>query len=237
MIILFIINYFLSRLKLYIALLVLEMLGNRRFVKKPVKRTYPRVNRRYPVVRYRTPRVEYKSSDKLTNNLVINTTGSVTQIMEIEQGLGMDDRIGNMITLKSIAFKGYVWADNSATANQMVRVALIWDKYPQGVIATLTELFGTATPTVLSQRNLAYRNRFVTLKDMVLGLSPVTQDGSIKTFKWYRKCNKTIVYNGTTGTINSIAKGALYLVLIGNIAVGNADANLTWEARFRYTDA
>lgn len=209
----------------------------RKYGNKRTKKSYARVYKRYGAQRYRTPRVEYKSSDKLTNNLVINTTGSVTQIMDIEQGLNIDDRIGNMINLRSIAFKGYVWADNSATANQMVRIALIWDKYPQGVIATLTELFGTATPTVLSQRNLSYRNRFITLKDMVLGLSPVTQDGSIKTFKWYRKCNKTIVYNGTTGTITSIAKGALYLVLIGNIAAGNADANLTWEARFRYTDA
>nr|UOF83112.1 capsid protein [Cressdnaviricota sp.] len=199
------------------------------------KKRYTRVTKRYPRT-YRKPRTEFKALDIQSQSIAVNTTGAVTPIVGIAGGADINQRIGNQVANRSYDFKGYIEADASATANQVCRIMFIWDTDPAGAAATLSQIFGTPTPTVNTERNLAYRNRFIIMKDMRVPLAPVGQDGSIRSVKWYRKMYKTTTYINNLGTIAAISKGVMLLVTFGSVVSGSADAQLRYDIRQRYTD-
>jgi hypothetical protein len=54
---------------------------------------------------------------------------------------------------------------------------------------------------------------------------------------WLDLKNLPVVYKAaTTGAINDIEEGALYLVTVGNIAAGTAAANTSSAFRLRFKD-
>lgn len=197
------------------------------------KKTYVRKPKMY---RRRKSHVEFKSLDITSGSQSVSTTPVIYPIVGIGQGTDITNRIGNVITNRSIDFKGYVEADTAATVNQVARIMFIWDLNPDTAAATALQIFGTASPSVNQERGLANRNRFIVMKDIRVPLAPVGQDGSIKMIKWYRKMYKETTFGTNAATIAAINKGVMLMVLIGNQAIGTGDAQVRYDIRLRYTD-
>lgn len=216
------------------------------YVKKIVpKRTTKKVAMRpggYPP-RYRE-QGELLSLDGLGGSYALNDAGTCHCINLCQQGDDINMRHGRQITLKSVSLKGHVKPDQTPTSGNNVmqaRIALVWDKNPNGVLATPAQIFDSAD----GHPKLDNRNRFTILKDwyIPIGASPLnantwawSQPSTIP-INFYKKLNLKTIFKGTDAQIASISTGALLLVAYGVGGVGTPNSGTcTIVPRVRFTD-
>lgn len=173
----------------------------------------------------------------ITNKAFATGGGTVTLVNGIAEGDDNTDRNGRQVSIKSFQFHG-VAASPTAHAGQMGRALLVWDNAPNGVVATIANIFtsddGNAFPLVNNEK------RFTILADIPLtfgtSVSTATQaisDQNTQVLNFYRKINSNVEFNGTGATIASIQNGALYLCTIGT---GANTCNLNGLSRVRFSD-
>lgn len=201
---------------------------------------------RYSASRYRRATVnaplEKKFIDLAEAGYACSTAGSVTYISGTSTGDDDTSRDGRQIFASSIQVHGIVRPEADTTDPCYCRVLLIQDKQPNGVLATIGDIFAAGTST--SFMNLNNRDRFVILSEwsgvvgkvnttatQAIAGSPTVQ--AVKLYKDLRDLK--ITYSGTTGAIANAATNALLLVTIGNIAAGAA-AIFTAGCRMRFYD-
>lgn len=153
------------------------------------------------------------------------------------------NRIGRNIQCKSLQWR--VAAQNetgNASNGGPLRFLLVWDKDPNGVLPAVTDVLETASTS--SMTNMANKDRFVILhsefKTVPSGNATVAVAANESTilFEGYKKLNHKTTYNaGNAGTIADIQHGALYSLVLSDIATGTADWNTDGRIRVRYTDA
>jgi len=188
---------------------------------------------------------ELKVIDTAAATYACDTTGSVTLINGVATGSDYSNRIGRKITIKSAQLMGLVQPEASAASGPTkYRVMLVWDSQPNGVIATIADIFTAATSAGFL--NLANRERFRVLKDVqgVIGYSlidttatqavAVSPNPGCRNVSVFKRLNLDTIYDGTGAVIGDVQTGALLLVTIGNLAAG---ANFIGAARVRFTDA
>lgn len=201
---------------------------------------------------YTRSSVEKKYKDIAATTYGCDSTGSVTVLNSVDEGTGVSQRVGRKICMKSVQLRGVVVPQDvpGAAANvsaQLCRVMLVWDKQPNGVIATIANILSASTSC--SYINLDYRERFVVLMDKHYGLGPLYVDTTAtQTWSAVDKCTAVVnkykrlpqgtdvIFDGTGGGIADINSGALLLVTIGTAAAGQG-FNATLVTRIRYTDA
>jgi len=179
---------------------------------------------------------ERKVQDTFYNGTV-GTAGAITLFNGLVQGLDNVNRIGRQVTNKSIYQRMTINVGAGAAANQNLRLMLMWVKDPSQTAPTLTTVFGTATPGVNQMMNLNYRNDYVVLLDKTYTLSPLSGGPSCRFDKIYKKCNMKTIYNANnTGGISDIEAGALYIVLLSDVAIAGNGPNVTIQSRVRFVD-
>lgn len=168
-----------------------------------------------------------------------DTTGSVTLIATIAQGVTTLTRVGKKITLKSLQIRGYC-ASNTATTVAMGCAFVVYDRRPTaaGLPAITDILTGASSYAFTNSDNqgrfsILWRRNFVTA-----GAATTPTTGlEIQDCNDFIKVNRPCVYKGLgTGAIGDIEEGALYLVTAGNQAVGTTACNVFLGFRTVFLD-
>lgn len=161
----------------------------------------------------------------------IAASGSITLLNGVVQGTDANQRIGRKVTWESVLVR-FVCRPNATTPlNSAYRIMLVVDKQANGAAPNITDIFETAT--FASPNAMANRARFVTLWDKKGVITTSNEAVTIEEL-FLRKKFQTI-YSGTAATIGSIASGALYLVLMGDVATVSG-VLIAGTIRLRYTD-
>lgn len=212
-----------------------------------------------PVYRQPAQRsVELKAVDTASGG--VNAFGSVDfdqsapvlfLLNGIAAGTDFYNRVGRKVKLRSLLFRGDVYAADTTTSGAMsIRVALVYDGQANGAAITHSDVFnsvdsgGTTGSRAYSGVNLNNRDRFKILKDWSFTLAPVALNAAgnggyhnRRVFKAYIPLNLDEVFSGTGATISSIQTGALYLIALCDASTtGDDAATITWNSRVRFSD-
>ena len=187
---------------------------------------------------------EWKYVDN-SNAKDINSTPSFTLLNGIASGVGASQRVGQKVAVRSLEIRAQAWVTATTGVTNMCRAIIVQDRQANAeVIGSITDVLQANNS--MSPRSLPNRKRFKILWDkffLVGGVLNGAGTGSNipeqKLFKSYIKFKRPIFTDfnaGEDALIGSITSNAIYLVLLGNIAAGATDANLTYYIRVRYTD-
>ena len=177
---------------------------------------------------------EFKSVD-VVNGADVNTTGFVTLLNGMTRGDDISQRIGREVTLRSVQLTYQIGSKNNTGTDQYVRVMLVYDRQANGSTALISDILSGSN--TYAPRNLENRHRFKILFGRMISLNASGEAGSRRVFKFYRRLNHPVTFNGNTGgTIADIQTGALYFVGIGSAAAGATCARGVLQSRVRYQD-
>ena len=138
----------------------------------------------------------------------VNTTGYVALLNGMIRGDDISQRIGREVTLRSVQFTYQIGVKDGTGIDQYVRAMLVYDRQANGATPLITDILSDAN--TFSHRNLENRHRFKILFDRMIALNASGEPGSRRVFKFYRRLNHPVTFNGNTGgTIADIQTGAL----------------------------
>lgn len=185
----------------------------------------------------RTKFAEKKVVDVAPSSFAADTTGSVTLLNGVATGTDFNNRIGRKTVLRSLNIIGHLIPQDSAVANTLCRLIVVYDQQPNGAAPAITDVLDTADSR--SQLNLNNRDRFKVLVNHMVALSDnaANQVGSPSTslVSIYRKINMETIFSGTGATAASIASGALFMITVGDNVAG-AGYNFSVSTRVRFED-
>jgi len=197
---------------------------------------------------------------------ILNTTNTNVDVIPLNlvvPGNGSFNRQGRKIRMKSVRCFGSLacvigeTATTSSLAGVIVRLVVVYDKQPSGVLPTFDTIFGHTLPDGTEASSfldpLRYDNtsRFRVLRDLRKDFNPMlwnnaggTVDGQIMVanFDEYIKLpDLETVYSGQSSpqTIADISSGALYFIArasLSTASIGEASVSSSSFARLRYTD-
>lgn len=169
----------------------------------------------------------------------LDTTGSVTLLNTVAQGVGISQRVGKKFRMNRLEIIGNMQNGTTATLTDS-RWAIVYDKRPTGTLPAVTDIYDGIGPQYFRKEDNA--GRFTILKESQQVLTGNATAGNSQNFA--RNVNSSIslgnklVVNKSAGTgaIGDIEQGALYLVTMGDQAAGTAAASLGAAFRLRFTD-
>lgn len=164
-----------------------------------------------------------------TGSAAIDTSGTVSSLSLIAQGLDYQNRIGDSIKLQRIEFR-LRWQVGTGVATY-VRTLLVRDLDNYGTKPTLGDVLQTVS--ILSPKDYLNADRFSILYDE-LGTLNQSDTNSVSTFEMAHEGH--IKYLGTTAADASNGKGSLYLMFLSNEAAGANAPTVTLHTRIYYTD-
>lgn len=197
-------------------------------------------------MRYGGGRAELKYIDTSASNSFALAAGIVIPINLMAQGTDINQRVGRKVQLKSVMANLNFFPTNVTNANAAQgifgRVCIIYDSQPNGSAsaAAYTDIFAAADPN--APLNLNNRDRFRviwsqywTVSSYWLNATPAIIGGAPQNVyrKCYRKINLPTIFNGTGGTIGTVATGALLLCIVCD---NNNNAMYDYYTRVRYSD-
>lgn len=159
-------------------------------------------------------------------------TWTITCLNDVVQGTTAITRIGRKILMKSLLVQG-----SASVATGQLRIVIVYDRQPNGVIANATDIF--TSNTLMAAQNLDNRDRFITLADIFPFdqseniMNPSNNNDSIVGWKRFIKMNLETIYSGNAGTIGDITTGALLICTSTN---GGAVIGETGLQRVRFID-
>lgn len=184
--------------------------------------------------------------DVATATYALDTTGTVTLLNTVAQGVAVTQRVGKKIMMKGLQCRGNLQANTTAGLND-VAYMIVYDKRPTGALPAVTDILVAATANSMNNDNNAGRFQILKRCDETLignatftgavanALTEVTQ----KDADWYLDLKgKEVVYKAVaSGAIADIEQGALYLVTVGNSVAGTAAAIAALAFRLRFWDS
>lgn len=174
--------------------------------------------------------VEKKFFD-VTTTAMYNTTWLIYNLSNIPEGDDYNQRQGNSILAQSIFLRSKVTWNPAATGGQSVRMILLVDNDQRGVDPTAAELLEAPSTNITSPLLHTVSKRFNVLMDKVITLTPVD---STRNFKIYKKYNRHIKYQATSGADSACYEGNLYLFISSDQTASLP--SVEWYHRLRYTD-
>jgi len=175
----------------------------------------------------------------------VTTNADAILLNAVEPGNGSYNRIGRKIFAKTARLSGLVqftYSGNTTTLDiigNCMRMVVVWDKQPSGVLPKYDEIFGstsqdgTETSDVLD--NLRYDNtaRFQVLRDLKICATPFTTNNLGGTTDLLQNKyhfdefidlkNRTTVFSGDSDpvTIADISSGGLYVYFRAQVSIDN----------------
>lgn len=163
----------------------------------------------------------------IAGNWIVDGFGPYTQ-----QGTTLSTRIGNKITVISLAMRWLIKVGNELAP---IRLVICYDRRPLGADATSSDLFVTD-----NQINSGYfkygtnKGRFQVLLDKTYSTSQLVTASSRIADKMYWKGALNVDYSGNAGTVADLDKGNF---LIMAMSEGNGVAiDIDYGYSFRFTD-
>lgn len=191
------------------------------------------------------------------------TNAQVFLLSTMQQGTGMNQRVGRVVYYKHLIFRGAL-SPTTFGSYDVIRIAVVYDRQPSGgAIPAYSTIFnsipatGGGGATALSDINIDSRQRFVVLRDMHFQTPPVISPTNYSTatsaaLEMNGKSNiideyielqgLDCVFNNTHNPITSadISTGALYLVFEGINPTSTMTTGACWmclfHTRLSYTD-
>lgn len=185
---------------------------------------------------------ENKTIDVDPATYAFDTTGSITLLSGVATGADFTDRIGRKIFMKSLYIRGIIKPVDNNVGNTLARMIIVYDMQPNGAAPGITDILKSSSPA--SQLNLNNRDRFRILIDKQWSIGAVSDastsslSGSptVHTLKKFKRLNLEEVFKGTTSAITDISTGSIYMITLGDQAVGNG-AVVSMSSRVRFMDA
>ncbi len=175
--------------------------------------------------------------------LVAPASAVFQHLLDVDQGTGASDRLGQRITVVSIQFKMFVNMDSATTGQALhIRAVLVEDRQANGAVPGFNDYFASVTTTAV--RTMSNLQRFNTLKEWDFNINSsgfagngTANDSSevLRNFNLFKKCNKKIRYSGSTGVISAVKSTNLVFLIMASSTT--PVSTLTGVMRFRYIDA
>jgi hypothetical protein len=150
-----------------------------------------------------------------------STTGNVSALSAIAQGLTSTTRVGDSIKLQHIEVRGKVTV-NAAATNSIIRICVVRDLDGYGTPPTNSQIFqlNANVSAPLSAPKFQNRNRFSILYDDVVTVQSVLSQGT-STYPFYYSSAHAghCLYLGTDATDASNGKGTVYIVTVSDETV------------------
>lgn len=180
--------------------------------------------------------------------LTANATGGMTVLNAIPQGTQIDQRVGNKIQISSIRVKASLVITGSAPTFDGIRIMVVYDRNPNGAYPTISTILSdsgivegamsTANTNFASSQNIAYKDRFLILRDQLLTIDPdcsniIRYDTFIK-----RKLETNFKASSNPGVIGDVSTGAVYLIVFDEYGCSST-SNVSIQhvsCRIRYND-
>lgn len=178
-------------------------------------------------------RVEMKNYDQYSST-TISSLGYIVNISDITQGPSNIQRIGNVVTLKSLEIRSYFTSTNFGLSPwYSIRFVVVLDKMGMN-FPTVAEIFepvylntGYAS---LASYNENYRARFRILSDRTIRLNPETD--TLINLKIKKSLNVQCHNIGTSTTF----KNHIYIVALSSETNLLALPLVNWTSRLMFTD-
>lgn len=177
--------------------------------------------------------------DTASATYALDTTGTVTLLNGVQQGVAVTQRIGKKILMKSLQGRGRMLNGTTATSNDVAWM-IVYDKRPNGNLPAINDILVSTSSQAMNNDNNA--GRFSILKRcdaMMIGTATLPTETSAVSTDFYLDLKKhEVVYKAfQSGAINDIEQGALYLVTVGQNTAGTTAASLVETFRLRFFDA
>jgi len=205
------------------------------------RRAFSRVVREMPLhAPTAAARPEMKFVDTTQATYAANTTGSITHISIIAPGNTLSGREGNRAMLTGVQLRGTVQS-NATTGIAQATCAIVWDRQPAGAVPAITSIFDAITSN--SFQSVSNRDRYAILGRwnwvLIGNTTTPTVGREEQSVDLHINFMKEIVFihDSGNGDIANVVTGALYLITMGDVAAGTADADFTLRVRTYFGDA
>ncbi len=208
--------------------------NKRKFKRKRRKNGLGKVKRD---IKWLKKNIEFKFLDTDINSLDTGFDSPlVFPLNLLPQNVGASGRIGDEVTARRIAIRGFVHNDNGTPQDCIVRIILFRQIRVNGVTALLSDLLEdtTSSRTVNSWRNMQNKTNFKVLFDSTFTMDTLTH--TLLPFKLMYKLNHQVEYDSTAATIANAETNQLYLVGISTVTGSVNSPNITGSARYSYVD-
>lgn len=169
-----------------------------------------------------------------------DTTGTITLLATIPQGVSVNSRVGKKAKYVSIQTHGSVVSGASTTFSDAA-ILIVYDKKPREALPAITDILVSATSRAFN--NDAGSDRFVVIRRYdVLNVgnsaTPATGLEAVDFDHFVPLRDLPIQFAAAaTGAMGDIEEGALYLVTVGSAAPGATASTLAAGFRVRFKDA
>lgn len=197
-----------------------------------------------PQITHGWPRGPQTAEFKVIDVDISGAANSAAQLFLLngtQRGSDINNRIGRVITIKSIQLNFSHYATDATGLDQTHRFLLVYDKQANGVVPAIADILLASSPW--APRNLNNRNRFIILWDQTTSVCGNVAAGlangnlRIADKKYYRRHNLKTQYNtGDAGSIADISTGSLYFIAVGSVAAGVTAGEMIGTARMRFID-
>lgn len=169
-----------------------------------------------------------------------DTAAQLVQLTAIPQGDGTEERTGDSIAIRSLQLEAQIQFHES-NPKEVIRVMIVRDNdNANNTAPSINQILESAS--TIAFRNKDYPKRFKTLYDKVF-----TCDASklVRTISYYKKFkmmkdhkgNPTVARHVTwSNDGNDIARGHLWMVVIGSVATASTTSEIRHNSRIRYMD-
>ncbi len=159
----------------------------------------------------------------------ISTAGAIFHINAANEGINPEDRIGRQaLWLSATANMTFKMGTASGVPNSL-RIWLIVDKNPNGVLITLADFLESPTAATISNRNLDNRNRF---KVMWTRRFTMDADHRVRNLSFFKNFRIISRHSGGGAGIADVQNGAIYLIFASDQAADLPVLDFSRRVRF-----
>lgn len=149
----------------------------------------------------------------------------------LQQGTTSTTRLGDKITVKSLALRINIALGALEATGCSVRIIIGYDRKPNGALPAITDILEADDLQAAYNTVGPNRGRFQFLTDRTIDFDSAQARWSDK---FFLKKDLQVIYNGNAGTVADLDKGSIF---IASLADGNAAAiTVHWGYMIKFTD-
>lgn len=175
----------------------------------------------------------YRVFNATSSNIV--STGTVVCCNPMQKGDDLDNRTGQKVVMDSIYITFKLAYSQTGLGN--VAVALIWNKFPDGVATSLGNIYDTGSTSAnaytLAHLNWDSKGTYKVLAKQMYCLSSNDSDIKFGTF-YVKKYLRTLYKNTNAGDETDIANGSLLFVFWSDFTSNYP--TITYTSSYRFID-
>jgi len=196
-------------------------------------------NKRWKVSSSTITKAIMRNTELRASNVIESTAISSTGYIKLLNGIGtgndINQRAGREIRLDSLDFQYRVTPAGALNGYGYYQFWIIYDSAPNGVIPVFLDIFTNASSQTAQRIDNMWRFKILWHKTHGMNRNStllLNDNDAVYQKHNFSLSNKLVQYKDVGTGIGDIAKGALYLVMIGS----NADADYVGNHNVRFKD-